>query len=326
MSGTAPSHRSDPLEEVLADLWAAWTTQADLQHRSDQVTEHCEALEPVAAIRGHFAPARDRLGVAEATARQAWLHARRGVVDLDATLTHEATALRGQVWEAWRHDLTPARHAADVLAEGAGRFGQRRRRFRDAAADLTAFADHWRHVYPDLATHPTHVADQIQWPDHDRVSEAINTYVTGQVAAAHPEADQIRQAELDATTAYQDAQRAREQLERTLRNQLRDHGRAAYFTDPHTVLAKATAWLADLRHQLHTATTRVRALEHEPAIRALPAATLDQERDRWADDRVNQQVAAAHQAGALLHQRTRAHQMEPSPSRPSPDRGWGIGR
>ena len=107
--------------------------------------------------------------------------------------------------------------------------------------------------------------------------------------------------------------------------ELRAHRWAAH-VDNVTELAWVTDRLAGTQHQLNSATTHVQALHREPALRALPGPALDHEREHWAADRTATQEAAAHEAGAQLHQRP-GHPIEPAtPNRNTPDRGWGIGR
>ena len=83
--GTQPPTR--PLEEVLADLWAAWTRQADLHDQHQRLAGERDALQQVAAIHARYQPDRDRLSDEEANARRSWLDARQHrVADLDAAL------------------------------------------------------------------------------------------------------------------------------------------------------------------------------------------------------------------------------------------------
>ena len=85
--GTQPPTR--PLEEVLGDLWTAWTREADLQERHQRLVGERDALQQVAAIHARYTPDRDRLSGEEVDARRSWLDARQQVADLDAALTSE---------------------------------------------------------------------------------------------------------------------------------------------------------------------------------------------------------------------------------------------
>jgi exodeoxyribonuclease V alpha subunit len=200
--------RTRPLEEVLTDLWTAWTRQADLHHRHQRLTGERDALQEVAAIHARYAPTRDRVGGEEIRARRSWLQARQRVDDLDAALKIETADLQTRVWDAWRQDLAQARQAAEIVRDGAGRWGQRRRQVRDAHAELTAFAQRWHPALPDLPTDPSELATEVRWLHGRRVEEPINTVITRTVADAHPDADRIRRAERDAHTAYDRAEQA----------------------------------------------------------------------------------------------------------------------
>ena len=75
-----------PLEEVLGDLWTAWTRQADLHEQHQRLVDERDALQQVAAIHARYTPDRDRLRGEEIDARRSWLQARQQVDDLDAAL------------------------------------------------------------------------------------------------------------------------------------------------------------------------------------------------------------------------------------------------
>jgi exodeoxyribonuclease V alpha subunit len=128
--------------------------------------------------------------------------------------------------------------------------------------------------------------------------------------------------------AFEGAERARTQLNNAMYAELRPYGRAAHVGDPGERLTDVTAALADVERDLHTATSRVRAVANEPSIRTLPNCGLDSEQDRWAADRRARQQADARDARERLRlQQEKARRIEPTPpSRSTPDRSWGIGR
>ena len=129
-----------PLEEVLGDLWAAWTRQADLHEQHQRLADERDALQQVAAIQARYTPERDRSAATRTTPGAAGSQARQRVDDLDAALRSETADLQTRVWDAWRQELPQAQRAAEIVREGAGRLGQHRRQVRDASAELTAFA------------------------------------------------------------------------------------------------------------------------------------------------------------------------------------------
>jgi exodeoxyribonuclease V alpha subunit len=324
--GTQPPTR--PLEEVLGDLWTAWTREADLLERHQRLAGKRDDLQQVVAIHARYAPQGDRLSDDQTKARRSWLQARERVDDLDAALQVETADLRARVRNAWFQELPQAQRAADIVREGTGRLGQRSRQFRDAHGDLTAFAERWHPVLADLSTGPAELAVAVPWLHGRRVEDQIDAFVTQQVAAAHPDAERIRHAEREAAAASESAEGARTQLDNALYAELRPHGRAAHVADPADCLTDVTAVLADVERDLRTATSRVRAVANEPSIRTLPNGGLESERDRWAADRRARQQAAAREAKERWQgQQRKSRRIEPTPpSRSTPDRGWGIGR
>jgi conjugative relaxase-like TrwC/TraI family protein len=324
--GAQPPAR--PLEEVLGDLWNAWSRQTDLQERQQRLVAERDDLQQVAAIHARYAPHRARLAGDGINARRSWLQARERVDDLDAALQVETADLRARIRNAWYQELPQAQRAADIVREGPGRLGQRRRQVRDAEPDLTAFAERWRPVLPDLSTEPTDLATQVGWLRGSRVEGLIDVYVNRAVATAHPDADLIRRDERGANAACERAERSRAQLDKAIYSELRPYRRAARVRDTGEHLADVTAELADIERDLRRTTARVRALASEPSIRTLPDGGLDSERDRWvAERRTRQQAAAREDKERWQLQQHRSRRTEPTPTtRGTPDGGWGIGR
>ncbi len=319
--------RTRPLEEVLGDLWTAWTRQADLHEHHQRLAGERDALQKVTAIHDRYTPARERLHHGEAEARSRWLQARQQVLDLEAALKAETAHLQTRIWATWHQELSQARRSAEVVREGPGRLGRHRRQVHDATADLTAFAQRWHAAVPDLPTDPVELADQVRWLHGRRVEDPINTYVARQVADAHPDADRIREIEHDASAAYNRAERSRTQLDEKVYAELRPYGRAGFARDATGRLAAVTDELAVVERELRSASTRVKALNGEPSLRTLPDGELDGERDRWAADRVGRREAAARDAEARRQRRHQPRRVEPPhPSWSTPDRGHGIGR
>jgi hypothetical protein len=315
------------IEEVLADLWAAWTRQADLHEQHQRLEGDRDALQHVAAIQARYAPDAERLRSDVVDARRSWLEAQQRVDDLDATLTSETADLQTRVWGVWRHALSQAQRAAEVVRDGTGRLGRHRREVRDAGANLGAFAARWHPAVPDLATDPVELADQVMWLHGRRVEDSLNAFVAQTVAAAHPDADQIRETERNAYAAYTRTQEVRTHLEEALYTELRPYGQVAHTRDVGGRLATLVDQLAGVERDLRTATAQVDALERVPVMRALPQAGVDGERKRWAADRAARQEAATREANEHRQRREKVRRIEPPPpSRGTPDRGRGIGR
>jgi exodeoxyribonuclease V alpha subunit len=316
-----------PLQEVLTDLWTAWSRQADLHQQHQRLVGERDALHAVAAIHARYTPTRDRLRTGESDARSRWLQTRQQLDALEAALRSETADQQRRVWDAWRQELSQAQRAADIVRDGAGRLGQRRRQVRDAQADLTAFAQRWHPVVPGLPTDPTELATEVRWLHGRRVEEQINAYLARQVAAAHPDADQLRHTERDAYTAYHRAEQAASELDNSLYAELRSTGRAGLDRNPAGRLSAVAEELADVERDLRSSTARVAALNGEPSLRTLPDGGLDGEYQRWAADRAARQQAAARAAQQRRQSRQDRRRIEPPPpTRSTPDTGWGIGR
>ncbi len=324
--GTQPPTR--PLEEVLGDLRTAWTREADLHEQHLRLVDERDSLQHVAAIHARYTPDRDRLSGEEVNARRSWLDAHQQVADLDAALKSGAADLHTRIWDAWHQELTQARRTAEVVRDGAGRLGQHRRQVREASNELTAFAQRWQPVVPDLPTSPGELSEQVMWLHGRRVDDSINAYITRTVADAHPDADQIRDAESHAYTAYNHAAQARTQLDEAMYAELRPYRHSAHARDATGRLDAVTDEVAGVEHELRTASARVQALALEPSIRTLPEGGLDGEHDQWTADRHARRQAATREANdRSQRQHEKRRRIDPPPrSRNTPDHGWGIGR
>ena len=284
-----------PLEEVLDDLWTAWTRQADLHDHHQHLAGERDALQQVAAIHERYTPARERLYQGEVNARRRWLQARQQVLDLDTALKTDTADLQTRIWATWRQELSEAERAAQVVRDGAGRLGRHRRQVHDACAELVVFGERWRPAVPDLTADPAELADQVRWLHGPRVEDPINAFIARSVADAHPDADHIRDAERDAYTAHNRAERARTQLNEAMHAELRPYGRTAHTRDATGRLTAVVDELAGVESELRTASARVQALNGEPSLRRLPDGELHSEHQRWAADRGAQQQAAARE-------------------------------
>jgi exodeoxyribonuclease V alpha subunit len=285
-----------------------------------------DELQQVAAIKARCAPDRERVRRGEVGARSRWLEARQRVDDLDAALESETADLHTRVWGAWRRELSQAERAAEVVGEGAGRLGQRRRQVRDATTELTAFAQRWHPAVRELGEDPAELAGEVRWLRGRRVEDQINAYIARTVAGAHP--DWIRGAERAAFTACSQAEQAGTRLDEAIDTALRPYGRTAHLRDAADRLNCVNDELSGVERDLGTATARVRALTSAPWLRRLPGGGLDGERVRWAADREARQEAAAREANERRQRELEpARRIESPPQIPStPDHGRGIGR
>ena len=318
-----------PLDKVLGDLWAAWTRQADLHDRYQRLVGERDDLQQVVAIHARYTPHRDRLRNDETHARRSWLHARQQVDDLDTALTTENLGLRSRVWGTWRQELAQAQRAAEVVRDGAGRLGQRRRQVRDANNDLTAFAERWRPILADLPTDPADLADQVRWL-HGRRLEALDRCLRHPPGRRRPPRrgpDPPRRARR-LRGARATPNRHAPNSTHALHTELRPHGRAAHARDPTepTSLPSPTNSLASNATSApppHASSPHQRT-EHPDASRR-----RTRRRTRPMGRRPPRPTASRRprSPGALATPAADGRRIEPPPPSPStPDRGWGIGR
>ena len=318
-----------PLDEVLGDLWAAWTRQADLHEQHQRLAGERDALQQVAAIHARYTPDR-RPPPQRRGQRQAPLARRHASGSTTSTphSTSETADLQTRVWGAWRQDLAQARRAAEVVRDGAGRLGQHRRQVRDASADLTAFAARWHPALPDLATDPAELADQVRWLHGRRVEDPINAYVARTVADAHPDADQIR----DDRTRRPRRLRPRRTVAHPAR---RGHVRRAAPLRPGSAHARRRR--PTRRRRGPTGRCPTRPAHRHRTRRGPPARTEQFETLPRAGARRRARTVGRRPRGTTAGRRSRGQERRqrqqetrriepPPPSRSTPDHGRGIGR
>ncbi|CAN5255604.1 MobF family relaxase [soil metagenome] len=100
---------------------------------------------------------------------------------------------------------------------------------------------------------------------------------------------------------------------------------ACYGEPVATRVTEINAEIDELRDLLATASSKVRTLLHEPAIRSLPSGRIEQEHADWLQQRQQAQQAARARWEAFNTPRPSGGQRDPGYVR-TPDRGRGIGR
>jgi exodeoxyribonuclease V alpha subunit len=205
---------------------------------------------------------------------------------------------------------------------------------REAAGELTAFAEKWRVVHPDLASDPDRLATQVGFLHGRRIEDQTEAYIARQIQDAHPEADQIRQADHDTYAAYEQAQDAAARLDAQVYDEVRPHGRAAFLTDLDEIGERLSSVAHESRQvsrDVDAVLIRVGRLQQEPSIRALPEDALATAHDQWAADRehARNERRRADVHGAKVRARLRREAREPDfgyQRMSQPDHGRGIGR
>ena len=230
---------------------------------------------------------------------------------------------------AWRQDLAQARRAAEIVRDGAGRLGQRRRQVRDARHELTAFANAGT---PSCRTcRPTPSSWRSKCPGCTDRASKTRPRRSSRSRSPPPTPTRSGSATLHAKPWPQlrASNRVRTQLKNAMYTELRPYGRAAHVSNPRERLTNLTAELANVERDLRTATTRVRAISNEPSIRTLPNGGLDSEHHRWAEPTAvpDSKPTPARRANACDSSTTRhGGSNRPHRATSTPGRSQGIGR
>ncbi|HEU4568563.1 MAG TPA: hypothetical protein VFR99_11055, partial [Marmoricola sp.] len=323
------THR--PLDRVLVDLYAAWSTEQDL---ADQLTTAQRQRDQLAAIVPLRAERDHRLEQHSQDLREAREHAAVTQDTADrsqAVATADAARIAADLQQRWAQDYPAVRAAAQTIADGAGPLGLHRGAVRRARSDLEAWAEDWRPVLPGLPTDADDLAtDVLNLAVTPRVREALTSCARRIAEDNHPEHAPLHHA---AATAAQQADQARAALDAELLSEpaeLTRYGRLAHIQDPAERLAHTEEQTAQLAEQLRDARARVHALELEPAIRTLPVGRLQNEHATWRQQhdhqhkqRQREAQAQKRRAGTVapgLDDLRPGHQPPPS-RRPEPGRG-----
>src|SRR4051794_11658381 len=182
-----------PLEQVLAELHAAWTAE---QHYLDRLTlwaPQRDILRRVIALEADHAGELTNL---DADCRRAAIAAERATDRAElggAAIAADASRIRDTLLAQWDGDREAARAAARVVLDGPGRLGLRRAAVACAGEQLTGWANRWRPHLPDLPTQPA----QLAWvadgcDDRPALWTALDTAARRTAEQDHPEHAQLR--------------------------------------------------------------------------------------------------------------------------------------
>jgi exodeoxyribonuclease V alpha subunit len=287
-----------PLDQVLADLHEAWTTEQYFVEWLAVWEPHCDTLRRVVASDADHAGELTQLETGyRRTAIAAEQARQRAEASARVVATH-ADHNRDALLAAWDGERDPARAAADVVLAGAGRLGLRRAAVTGARDQLAGWGDRWRPLLPHLPTDPRQLARVAHWFD-DRPALWAALEAAGHRAACqhHPECTQERAAADAAASAHQHAVQALADARQRRHERLEPLGPIAWTGDLQKLLADLQHDLAATRQQLTDARARITALTAEPALRAQPGDRLVRERTAWAaDGDATHAHAAARQA------------------------------
>jgi thymidine kinase len=319
-----------PQAQALADLYRAWTTEADLSQRLAATQHLRDQLAQVVAIRAGSDPRLARLDKAAESAWAAADHARtradQAATSIKVDAGRIAAALRGR----WDNDHAAASAAAERIRGGSGRFGRHRGDVRQARAHLQQWAQTWRPVLPQLPVEVDELAAAMPYTATSALHQAITGHAQHTAEQAHPDYRQLAATAQSVTAAAHEADDARAAAAGSLSRQLDRFDNLGHTNDPTGHLAETEHDAAELSDQLRRAQERVGALGQEPAIRTLPPGRLQTERENWQAQRAEAQEETDRHgewlAATAATTPTRTH-LEDRVS-PAPDRGpgQGIGR
>ncbi|MGY5882359.1 MobF family relaxase [Modestobacter lacusdianchii] len=297
---------SRPLEQVLAELRAAWTVEqrclqqlAHWEPQRDTLREVIALEAPHAGELTNLQAAREQRAI---TAEQAKQHAAAS----GAAVTAHADRVRDTLLARWDGERDAARAAARVVLDGPGRFGLRRGAVARAGEQLTDWAERWRPHVPSLPTEPGELAPVAGWfDDRPALWRALDASARHAAEHAHPGHAQLCAAADTARHAAEQARRALAEVGRRREERLDPFGPVAWTPDPAGRLADLQRDIATTRQELTDARTRIATLTAEPALRAQPPDHLTRARDAWRTRR----TAGPEQPGSA----------SPGPTTPVPD-------
>ncbi len=318
-----------PQAQVLAEVYRAWTTEADLSERLAATHHLRDQLAEVVSIRAGSDPQLARLDKAAENAWAAADHARtradQAATSIKTGAGRIAEALRGR----WDNDYPAASAAAERIRGGSGRFGRHRGDARRARAHLQDWAQTWRPVLQQLPAGVDELAAAMPYTATSALHQVITSHAQNTAEQAHPDHRQLAATAQSATAAAHEADDARTAAAGSLSRRLVGFGNLAYADDLTGLLTETEHAAAELTDQVRRAQERVGALRQEPAIRTLTPGRLQTEWENWQVQRAEAQEAdrdAAWLAATAATTPIRVRPEDRVSSTPDRGRGQGIGR
>jgi exodeoxyribonuclease V alpha subunit len=326
-----------PVGQVLAELRDAWTVQEDL---CAELTVLEQTRDVVADVVELTRRRDDRLpGLEEdyENARAAAATAATAADRVEAAVAGHTSQIAEQLQRDWDSQRFAARHAAQIVHAGPGRFGQRHWAVNRAIDELANWSTRWQPYLPAMPTRSDAIATFASRYDNDpRLHDAFQRYARAVAEQAHPQLGQARAAAAHATGRRDQAWTAWQQTRGHYDLELSRYGRLAYHPDLDGYLTELQDTIPEVRADADAAKQRVQGLLTEPALRTLPAARIEAERDQWRADRTAAQAKAVRELlagygrGAERLGLRSPHQPYRAPSAPMPDHtpehGRGISR
>jgi conjugative relaxase-like TrwC/TraI family protein len=316
------------LDDVLPELHAAWSAEADCLARLADAEQRHDLLVEIVAVRQQRDGTVPVLQQAYESARAAAQQAAAVTDHLEHLVSAHAEDVANTLQRDWDSQRDAARRAAQVVRDGPGRFGQRSLAVRRAVDDLMHWSATWQPYLPTMPTRAEDVAAFADWfDDTPRIRAAFERY--GRVVAERGQPDY-----LVARDAAEHALAQRDEASRNYREAVNEYsvalsryGRLGQVDDPAGRLAHTEQQISDLRVQAGSARDRASRVLADPTLRVLPTGRIAAERDCWQADRDAAETNLY--AEPALRERREAsrlgfdhHAWTPS----TPDHGPSIGR
>lgn len=278
--------RLRPLEQVLDELRAAWSAEAAAESRLEGARHRRDLLRDIVTL----AEARDTdlppLRRAYDDARIAAQSSAATLSRLERVVATHADRRAAVLTDAWDAQRQPARDAARVVRDGAGRFGQRRAAVRQARAELDAWSAQWRPYLPAIPRDFDQVVAFAGWfDDTPRHHETLRVHARETTEQADPDYLAARAAAQHADEAKTAAWSSLRHVEQHYSIALQHYGSLGNIDNPAERLADTEAAIATDETTLTAARARISAVQAEPTLRAQSADVVELARADWQADR-----------------------------------------
>ncbi len=278
--------RLRPLKQVLDDLHAAWTVEAAAEARLEGARHRRDLLREIVTLTEQRDTDLPSLRRAHADRRAAAQSTTATLGHLERVVTARSDELAAALTTAWDAQRQPARDAARVVGDGAGRFGQRRAAVRGARAELDAWAAEWRPWLPAIPEDADRVvAFAGCFDDTSRHHETLHVHARAAAEQSQPDYLAARDAAQRADQARTAARSLLRQAEEHYSIALQHYGSLSHIDNPAERLAAAEAAVAIDESTLTAACDRVSTLRADPALHTRPGDVVELARADWQTDR-----------------------------------------
>ncbi|MDK3255268.1 MobF family relaxase [Blastococcus capsensis] len=292
---------SRPLEEVLAELRAAWTAEQRCLQQLAYWEPQRETLREVITLEAPHAGELANLQAAREQTAITAEQAKQQAAASGAAVANHAEQVRDTLLARWDGERPATRTAARTVLDGPGRLRLRRGAVARAGEQLTDWADRWRPHLPYLPTEAGELARVAGWfDDRPALWTAFDASAHRAAEQAHPEHAQLHTA-VDATRlAAEQARRALAEARRERDQRLDPFEPMAWSPDPVGRLGGLQRDIAATRQDLTEVRVRIASLTAEPVLLAQPPDRLTREREAW----ITRHTASPDQPGPTTMQTT----------------------